>query len=83
MVCGAAHELGDAHDWTSVYYMLSFRSTFGRFPTYKDAIAHCTIRKKREWMSAIRRAGGIIQGRGQCTYQSIFARKRSGGTSPR
>lgn len=40
--CGAKHESGAPHNRDSMFYQMAFRQKHGRWPTWADAIAHCS-----------------------------------------
>lgn len=40
-ICAARHKAGEPHDRDSFYYQIHFYSSFGRFPTWEDAMRHC------------------------------------------
>lgn len=40
--CATCHEPGMPHDRDSLYYQFRFFCKHGRFPTWMDAMAHCT-----------------------------------------
>lgn len=55
--CAMDHPPTDPHNQQSLYYQYAFRETHGRWPTWKDAIAHCSPKLKEFWESELRRAG--------------------------
>lgn len=46
-VCAATHAPELPHNKDSLYYQMRFRQQHGRFPTWKDATAHCSPEAKR------------------------------------
>ncbi len=46
-VCAAAHAPELPHNKDSLYYQMRFRQQHGRFPTWKDAAAHCSPEVER------------------------------------
>lgn len=47
--CAVKHESWQAHNQQSLYYQFKFHSKNGRFPTWEDAIAHCTYDIRKQW----------------------------------
>ncbi len=41
-ICATNHDPQDPHDRDSLYYQNWFRKRFKRFPTWNDAMAHCS-----------------------------------------
>lgn len=44
--CGTAHAVEAPHNAQSLYYQYSFYSEHGRWPTWTDAMAHCSTETK-------------------------------------
>ncbi len=40
--CAATHDPKFPHNRDSLYYQMKFRQKHGRFPTWNDAMAHCS-----------------------------------------
>lgn len=59
--CGAYHPPEQPHNRESLYYQMRFRQRYGRFPTWEDAIAHCSDAVKAEWRGLFE-ANGISTG---------------------
>ncbi len=55
--CGVEHDADAPHDATSLRYQYAFRSVHGRWPTWKDALAHCDEAVRIEWEAALRKRG--------------------------
>lgn len=47
--CGVKHVPEQAHDGNSLYYQYAFRKLHDRWPTWKDAISHCSPEVKEFW----------------------------------
>lgn len=47
--CAVAHGDAEAHDATSLYYQMRFFGLRGRWPTWADAIAHCSPQAQALW----------------------------------
>lgn len=56
-ICAADHPAEFSHNRDSLYYQMRFRQENGRFPTWKDAAAHCTEEIKRQWAAAYAERG--------------------------
>ena len=60
-VCACVHREDEPHNRESLYYQMKFRQENGRFPTWKDATAHCTPQVRAAFKEAMRRYGIIIE----------------------
>jgi hypothetical protein len=47
--CAVDHSWSDPHNQQSLYYQMHFHSTHGRWPTWSDAMAHCTPEVQAHW----------------------------------
>ena len=45
-VCGSIHDPGFPHNTRSLQYQYSFYAQYGRWPTWEDAMAHCSEKSK-------------------------------------
>jgi hypothetical protein len=61
-VCGKtpAHPLEMPHDAQSLYYQYAFYGEHGRWPTWKDAMTHCTDEMKVLWERELKARGVVI-----------------------
>ncbi len=48
-VCGAKHEATEPHNRKSPYYQMQFHQEKGRWPTWEDAMAHCSKDVKKQY----------------------------------
>lgn len=55
--CAVKHAPEEPHDATSLYYQYSFKAEHGRYPTWKDALAHCSEELKAAWTKELKRRG--------------------------
>lgn len=55
--CGRRHDPGQPHDATRLHYQYRFYAEHGRWPTWKDAIAHCDAPTRQAWEEELRRLG--------------------------
>ena len=55
--CAVDHDPKQPHDAQSMFYQYKFRSVSGRWPTWKDAIAHCEPEVRELWETELRGLG--------------------------
>ncbi len=55
--CGRQHPPELPHDATRMHYQYTFYGEHGRWPTWKDAIAHCDPPIRDAWEAELRRKG--------------------------
>lgn len=48
-ICAVAHPPDVPHDRETLYYQMRFNAAHGRWPTWADAIAHCTRKIQDLW----------------------------------
>lgn len=48
-VCAVDHQHDQPHNQQSLHYQYHFYSEHGRWPTWSDAMAHCTEDTKAQW----------------------------------
>lgn len=51
--CAREHEPDQPHDAQSLYYQYHFYAEHDRWPTWRDALAHCTPEVRAEWTRAL------------------------------
>lgn len=56
-----AHGAHEPHNAQSLYYQYAFRGEHGRWPTWKDAVAHCSLEMQAAWEKALRERGAWTQ----------------------
>lgn len=56
-MCAVKHEPGQPHNQQSLYYQYAFYADNGRWPTWKDAMAHCSEEVKQKWISGLKTHG--------------------------
>jgi hypothetical protein len=56
-VCGVKHVPDQAHNAQSMYYQYAFYGEHGRWPTWADAIAHCSEPMQKVWKDALTASG--------------------------
>ena len=47
--CAVQHGIDQPHDKTSLFYQMYFNARNGRWPTWDDAMAHCSDDIKAQW----------------------------------
>ena len=55
--CAVMHEPEMPHNLQSLAYQYKFYDEHGRFPTWKDAMAHCTEEMQQAWIDALAKRG--------------------------
>ena len=59
-VCAGDHAPEQPHNQQSLFYQMSFYKQHGRFPTWADAMAHCTPEVQDAWRTALRERGIVL-----------------------
>lgn len=52
-VCATAHAWDQPHNQQSMYYQMAFYATHSQWPTWSDAMAHCTTEVQARWRQAL------------------------------
>lgn len=55
--CEAVHDPAMPHNQQSLAYQYRFYDQNGRWPTWADAMAHCTEDVKEQWAAALKKRG--------------------------
>lgn len=55
--CGARHAPDRPHDATSLYYQIRFLNAHKRYPTWIDAVVHCTPEVQSNWVHELGQIG--------------------------
>lgn len=55
--CAVAHDPAMPHNQQSLAYQYHFYDQHGRWPTWADAMAHCTEDVKEQWITALKERG--------------------------
>jgi hypothetical protein len=58
--CAVKHDAGQPHNQQSLYYQFHFWSDHGRWPKWKDAMAHCSPEIKQKWIAALKEKGVTV-----------------------
>lgn len=55
--CAVKHDSGEPHNAQSLYYQYHFYAKHKRWPTWKDAVAHCPKDIKKAWEIELTKIG--------------------------
>lgn len=55
--CAKDHPLDQPHNAMSLYYQYHFYARRGRWPTWKDALEHCSPEIRRLWGETLKKEG--------------------------
>lgn len=56
-ICGVCHDGRMPHNKDSLFYQYSFYDAHGRWPSWSDAMAHCTEEVQGHWKAALKDIG--------------------------
>ena len=59
--CAVKHAPAMPHNAQSLYYRYKFRQKHGRFPTWSDAMAHCTEDVRKLFTEEMERNGVVVE----------------------
>ena len=60
--CAVKHEPNMPHNRDSAYYQVQFHSVHGRYPTWADALSHCSDEMKAHWIHELTKRGIDVNG---------------------
>jgi hypothetical protein len=58
--CAVVHDPSHPHNQQSLFWQYSFMEKQGRWPTWADAMAHCTPQMQADWTRALAEHGIIV-----------------------
>jgi hypothetical protein len=58
--CATVHDPALPHNQQSLFWQYSFREQHGRWPTWEDAMSHCTPEMKLQWTRALAEHGVTV-----------------------
>jgi len=61
--CAVAHDPAQPHNQQSLYYQYHFYADNNRWPTWADAMAHCTKEVQKIWKQELKKAGVTVPSR--------------------
>lgn len=64
-MCAVKHDPAMPHNQQSLAYQYKFYDLHGRFPTWADAMAHCSDEIKAQWREALAEHGIVVTPEGQ------------------
>ncbi len=59
--CAVDHDARMPHNQQSLYWNYRFYSQHGRWPTWEDALAHCSPEMQRQWVVALAEHGITVK----------------------
>jgi hypothetical protein len=62
--CATAHSPEFPHNAQSLHYQYAFFEKHGRWPNWKDAVAHCAPELAQAWIAALIEKGVDVEGGG-------------------
>ena len=60
-VCATKHDERNPHDRDSLYYQNQFFKANKRFPSWWDAMSHCTDMTKATWVEKLKKRGIVLE----------------------
>jgi len=51
--CGFQHDPKQPHNVNAQFYQFTFEATYGRAPTWADAVAHCAPDVQQKWKAML------------------------------
>ena len=58
--CAVVHPPEEPHDQQSLFYQYKFYNDHGRWPTWEDAMRHCSEEAKTLWREELRKLGVVV-----------------------
>ena len=58
--CAVAHDPAQPHNQQSLFWQYNFMEKQGRWPTWADAMAHCTPQMQADWTRALAEHGIVV-----------------------
>lgn len=63
--CAVKHAAEQPHDQQSLYWQYYFYGKTGRWPTWVDALAHCTLEVRAQWIAELAKHGITVTSNGK------------------
>jgi len=63
-VCAVLHRVEEPHNRQSLFYQLWFYQREGRWPTWQDAMAHCSADVQAVWQRELATFGIVLESTG-------------------
>ncbi len=61
-MCATEHDSAQPHNLLSLAYQYKFYDEYGRWPTWEDAMAHCSKDVQAKWIKALKEYGIDVGG---------------------
>ena len=58
--CAVDHDASQPHNQQSLFYQYHFYGDKGRWPTWADAMAHCSPEVKEQWTKILKEHGVTV-----------------------
>jgi hypothetical protein len=58
--CAVVHDLDMPHNQQSIFWQYNFREKHGRWPTWADAMAHCTPEMQQRWVAELAKLNIVV-----------------------
>ncbi len=58
--CAVIHDPKMPHNQQSLFWQYSFREKNGRWPTWGDAMAHCTPEMRQQWINELAKHNIVV-----------------------
>lgn len=59
--CGDRHDPRDPHNRDSLTYQHKFRKAYGRYPTWEDAMRHCSLMTQIRFAAELKERGITVE----------------------
>lgn len=59
--CATAHEPEQPHNQQSLFYQYDFYGKHGRWPTWGDALSHCSQHIRNMWVEELKKRGVVVE----------------------
>lgn len=59
--CAVKHDPSQPHNQQSLHYQYYFYADHNRWPTWKDAMAHCTPQVQEKWIAGLKEKGVKVE----------------------
>lgn len=59
--CGDKHDPRAPHNRDSIVYQHKFRRKYGRYPTWEDAMRHCSVLTKARYAEKLAERGIVVE----------------------
>ncbi len=59
--CAVKHQPEQPHNQQSLFYQYHFYGQHGRWPTWTDALAHCTPEVRQVWVECLAKHGVTVE----------------------